>query len=235
MKGLKFYLCFVVAFICSLAVQAQSTKNIIVWQNGIKTEMSADSVTFVRQSGDKSDDDNSDYVDLGLSVKWAKCNVGASKPEDYGNYYAWGETTPKSNYSEDNYSGKNLTSLDARHDVATVVMGKQWRTPTESEMEELHNKCNYTWTTQNGVSGFKVTGPNGNSIFLPAAGYYFYETIVKDGTIGRYWTSTLNNSGTYNNAKSLNFQQNGGLGVTANNRRTYVRTYGYSVRAVTEK
>ena len=122
------------------------------------------------------------YVDLGLSVKWATCNLGATKPEDYGNYYAWGETLPKDSYSWDNYKFGNeeplskynesdgKRTLEADDDAATVNLGRPWRIPTSKEVKELIDKCTRKWTTVNGINGYRVIGPNGNHIFLPAAG-----------------------------------------------------------------
>ncbi len=125
-----------------------------------------------------------EYVDLGLpsGLKWAKCNLGASKPSDYGDYYAWGETTTKTEYSWDTYkwgTENNLTkyndtdgktTLDPEDDAATAKLGAPWRMPTSDELEELQDKCFWTWTTQDGVDGYKFEGPNGNTIFLPGAG-----------------------------------------------------------------
>ena len=137
----------------------------------------------------------SGMVDLGLSVKWASCNVGAQSPEEFGNYYAWGETEPKSSYSWLNYKwskeksmtvftkycrnpGYGLdgysdtkTRLDPDDDAARVNLGEGWRMPTEEEIKELEEKCTWEWMELNKVQGFKVTSlKNGNSIFLPAAG-----------------------------------------------------------------
>lgn len=148
------------------------------------------------------------YVDLGLpsGLKWATCNVGANNPwENVGCYYAWGETEEKSNYdwswstykwcngSSDNMTkyctdsdwGRvdNKTVLDPQDDVAHVKWGGSWRMPTKAELDELCYNCTWTWTTQNEVNGYKVTGPNGNSIFLPAAG--------SDAVEGFYWSSSL--------------------------------------------
>ena len=152
------------------------------------------------------------YVDLGLSVKWATCNVGASNPEDYGDYFAWGETTTKSTYSWSTYKWcngsyvtqtkyctssiygtvDNKTVLDKEDDAAAVNWGGNWRMPTDAEMTELRNNCTWKWTTQNGVNGRKVTGPNGNSIFLPAAGYRDDSSLGNAGSDGYYWSSSLN-------------------------------------------
>ena len=136
-----------------------------------------------------------EYVDLGLSVKWATCNVGATSPEDYGHYFAWGETSPKEKYTEENSLtyGKQMSDIsgNAQYDAATANWGGKWRMPTVAELGELHNNCIWTWTTQNGVNGDKVVGPNGNSIFLPAAGYRFYESSLDyAGSDGGYWSST---------------------------------------------
>ena len=152
-----------------------------------------------------------DWVDLGLSVKWATKNVGASSPSDYGGYYAWGETETKSRYDWDNcfdcldgkhdgrwgiykIGGKTSISPTSGHDAARENWGSTWRMPTLAECEELCNKCTWTWTSQGGHNGYKVTGPNGNSIFLPAAGWrsVTYRNCV--GEYGFYWSSTLSSS-----------------------------------------
>lgn len=134
-------------------------------------------------------------VDLGLSVKWATCNVGASSPGQYGNYYAWGEIKTKYTYKESNSTtlGKKMNDIGGtQYDVAHMKWGGRWRMPTYAELEELIHKCNWEMTTVDGHRGFKVTGPNGNSIFLPAAGYcddgdgFEYS----EGAEGNYWSST---------------------------------------------
>ena len=134
------------------------------------------------------------WVDLGLSVKWATCNVGASSPSDYGNYYAWGETRTKSEYTEDNSStyGINIGDIsgDNRYDAARANWGGTWRLPTEAEMEELMDKCTWTWTSQGGHNGYRVTGPNGSSIFLPAAGYRGGSSLYNANVTGHYHNST---------------------------------------------
>ena len=130
------------------------------------------------------------YVDLGVSVKWATCNIGASLPEESGNYYAWGEIESKIYYGKDNYNGANKQSFDNISDVANIVWGGKWRMPTYDEFKELSNKCRWKWTSLKGKAGFCVIGKNGNSIFLPAAGFHAEESIYKNGR-GYYWTSTL--------------------------------------------
>jgi len=156
------------------------------------------------------------YVDLGLpsGTKWATCNVGATTPEGYGNYFAWGETTPKDYYDWSTYrycNGSsstltkycngayygnngftdNLTTLEPSDDVATANWGAGWRMPTYDELIELKNNCTVTWTTQNGVNGRLFTGPNGNSIFLPAAGYRSGSELNGAGSNGGCWSSSL--------------------------------------------
>ena len=144
------------------------------------------------------------YVDLGLSVKWATCNVGATEPWEYGGYFAWGETEEKSDYSWETYrwcngSENTMTKyctnsyfgrvdnkilLEPEDDVAHVKWGGSWRMPTHEEQMELLERCNWEWTELNGVYGNKVTGPNGNSIFLPAEDNgIFYSAI--------FWSSSF--------------------------------------------
>ena len=150
-------------------------------------------------------------VDLGLSVKWATMNVGANAPEDYGDYFALGETEPKDNYSWETYKWcngssstmtkyctsssygtvDNKTVLDLEDDAARANWGGTWRMPTYDEYKELVDKCTTTWTSLNGVQGCKVTGPSGNSIFLPAAGYRDDSSLYDAGSYGYYWSSSL--------------------------------------------
>ena len=143
------------------------------------------------------------YVDLGLSVKWATCNVGASSPEDYGDYYAWGETFTKSSYydlgsktwgeSTYNYDIGGDASLDA----ARANWGGTWRLPTEAEAQELLDKCDWERTTLGGKAGYKVTGPSGRSIFLPAAGHRYGSRLDGACGYGAYWTSSPGESDAY--------------------------------------
>lgn len=145
-------------------------------------------------------------VDLGLpsGTKWADRNVGASKAEDYGGYYAWGETEEKNVYDWSTYihcDGSKETCHDigsdisgTQYDVAHVKWGGAWKMPTEDQIKELWDKCTSGWTTVNGISGYKFIGPNGNSIFLPAAGYHWNDGLDDAGTYGYYWSSTLHGS-----------------------------------------
>lgn len=191
-------------------------------------------------------------VDLGLpsGLKWASMNVGATKPEEYGEYFAWGETQPKSNYSWSTYKFElgtdkngpfskyvnqsnygtvdNKTVLDPEDDAAHVNWGGSWRMPTLEECDELINKCTWTWTTQNGVNGRLVTGPNGKSIFLPAAGDRYDTYLYYAGSWGYYWSSSLYTYYYPNYAYDVLFYSDN---VFRNNNYRY---YGFSVRPVSE-
>ena len=129
------------------------------------------------------------YVDLGLSVKWATCNVGANSPSDYGDYFAWGEAKTKSTYTESNsatYERATYTFLDA----ASLNWGSAWRIPTKAECQELIDNCIWIWTTVGGHDGYKVTSKkNGNSIFLPAGGIRRGSEHNGTGEYGFCWTS----------------------------------------------
>ena len=164
-------------------------------------------------------------VDLGLSVKWASMNIGATKPENFGDYFAWGEIEVKTIYSWATYKWcngssstltkytntgygtiDNKTYLEIADDVASMKWGSNWRIPTNDEMTELYEKCTWTWTTQNGINGYKVTSKsNGNSIFLPATGYYNSSSLLTNvGSSGYYWSNTRDASNS-DNAYALRF------------------------------
>ena len=174
-----------------------------------------------------------DWVDLGLpsGLKWATCNVGATTPEGYGNFYAWGETTTKRLYDQSNSVTYNQEISDfsgnVTYDAARANWGSTWRMPTKAEMEELRDNCTWTWTSQNGVNGMRVTGPNGNSIFLPATGYCLGLSRYGVGERGYYWSSTPFESGT-SNAYNLDFSS-GYRNVYWDN-----RGYGRPVRPVSD-
>ncbi len=138
-----------------------------------------------------------DWVDLGLSVKWATCNVGASSPSDYGDYFAWGETTPKSEYTQENCKTweRNLSDIagSSQYDAARANWGIAWRLPTKAEMQELVDKCDWTWTSQGDYNGYKITSKvNGSSIFLPATGWRDWSSHQLDSDAGSYWCSAPN-------------------------------------------
>ena len=190
-----------------------------------------------------------EYVDLGLSVKWATCNVGATKSEDYGDYFAWGETQPKSTYNWSTYKWCNgsyntltkyctnsdygtydgKSTLELADDAARAKWGGSWRMPTKEEQDELRDNCTWEWTTQNGVEGYKVTskkkGYTKNSIFLPAAGYRYDSSLDLAGSYGRYRSSSLYADYPYE-AYYLSFDS-GYVDWFYSN-----RLYGFSVRPV---
>ena len=210
--------------------------------------MIATTLVFTGCKKDQEDENNNgvtvsgtiagyDYVDLGLpsGLKWATCNIGANTPEGYGNYYAWGETTTKSEYTEENSvtMGQPMSDFsgNATYDAARANWGGTWRMPTKAEMQELHDNCTWTRTTQNGVNGMRVTGSNGNSIFLPAAGWcygssreYVGEYV---GEYGYYWSSTPNESETILACILLFDNAHLGVGWVA-------RRYGRPVRPVSD-
>ncbi len=190
---------------------------------------------------------NHDYVDLGLpsGLLWATCNVGADSPEDYGDYFAWGETQPKDTYnwstyqycngdyntltkycsnSSYGYNGftDNLTTLLPEDDAATANWGSDWRMPTKEEWQELYNNTTVTWTTQNGVNGRLFTASNGNSLFLPAAGCRWGVDLEYAGGDGNYWSSSLHSSNAWNF-----YFNSGGYSMHGSS-----RSNGRSVRAV---
>jgi len=159
-----------------------------------------------------------EWVDLGLpsGLLWAKCNLGATKPEEYGDYYAWGETSTKEVYTWETYkyctavdeegwfktlskyntisrygSPDNLTTLQTSDDVATQKLGNGARMPTETEWNELLDNTTSEWTTENGVYGRRLTASNGKSLFLPAAGYRWGSELYYAGGVGNYWSSSL--------------------------------------------
>ena len=201
--------------------------------------------------------DTHSYVDLGLpsGTLWATCNIGANSPEEYGDYFAWGETkgynSGKTDFDWDTYRWcnghynemteyctasnygyngftDNKTELDLEDDAAYVNWGPDWCMPSIEQFEELINKSYTTteWTAQNGVNGRKITSKtNGNSIFLPAAGYRNDSSLNDAGTDGDYWSRSLSSGYTYN-AGDLDFDSSG-IGTY------YIsRYYGESVRPV---
>ncbi len=190
-------------------------------------------------------------VDLGLpsGIKWASCNVGATTPEGYGNYYAWGEVTTKEDYSWSTYKYANgssntltkycnnttygnndfidnKTTLDLEDDAAHTIWGGAWRMPTKAELIELKNNCTWTWTTQNNVNGYLVTSKtNGNSIFLPAAGFRNGTSLGIGGSSGFYRSASLGENFPYR-AWSVYFNSDNQYVLD------YERYYGRTIRPV---
>ena len=212
------------AFEKSICWRSSNTEVAIVSSTGLVTGTGEGDATITATSVDGGftascvvSVNNKPEIDLGLSVEWATCNLGATKPHEYGDYYAWGETETKSDYSWSTYkfgtssSGPfskyntnssygtvdNKTVLDPEDDVAHVKLGGNWRMPTDEEWTELRTHCTWEWTTKNGVKGRKVTGPNGNSIFLPAAGDRYDTGLSGVGSFGSYWSSSLNSDEPY--------------------------------------
>ena len=194
-----------------------------------------------------------EWVDLGLpsGLLWAKCNLGATKPEEYGDYYAWGETDTKEVYLWETYkyctamdeegwvktlskynteseygTPDNLTTLQPSDDVATQKLGNGARMPTETEWRELLANTTSEWTTENGVYGRKLTAANGKSLFFPAAGYRDGSELHLAGKRGVYWSSSIDADcpyGVWGFGFGSGGQDVGGRGY---------RQFGFSVRAV---
>ncbi|MBP5716182.1 MAG: hypothetical protein J6W69_03605 [Bacteroidales bacterium] len=212
----------------------------------------AAATSFTLTSCDKDDDkdgNKAQYVDLGLpsGTLWATCNVGATNPEDAGDYFSWGETETKDMYTFDTYKwnatpngapqmskyfpGDNLTELELEDDAAYVNMGSDWCMPTIEQCRELLNYTRTEWTELNGVYGRKITSnSNGNSIFIPAVGHRVenYQDYYKDDTqSGIYWTRSLSSDSPMN-AFYFAF----GKGEISTRSEAGTRFLGRTVRAV---
>ena len=192
--------------------------------------------------------DDHEYVDLGLpsGTLWATTNVGATRPEEYGDYFAWGETEPKEIYDYSTYKWckgssstitkycsnssngtvDNKTELELEDDAAYVNWGERWRMPSQAQIKELIDKCTWTWTTRNGVYGQLVTGPNRNTLFLPPAGDRWSDYLSSDGTNGFYWSRTLSTSVPYS-CFCLSFRSD-----NVDQVNNFGRGRGHTVRAV---
>lgn len=173
-----------------------------------------------------------EYVDLGLSVKWATCNVGASSPEEPGEYYAWGEIEAKSSCTKENCKTweKKMDSIsgDAAFDAARAEWGGTWRLPTKADFWELENNCSWESTELNGKAGYKITGKNGNSIFLPAGGWRSGTKLESVGSYGSYWSATPDENNNQD-AYRLYFSDDG-----RGTYWSYPRCDGRSVRPVSD-
>ena len=169
-----------------------------------------------------------EIVDLGLSVKWASFNVGASKPEESGGYYSWGETEEKESYTAETYLYNNIylgpCISGSPLDVANVKLGYNWRLPTSDEFYELYSQCTWTWTSVGGIPGFQITGPNGNHIFLPSAGFYRNDQLRNTDGEGCYSSGS---AAGMTEMAYLRFETNRRMGSNSSNGRN-----GYTVRAV---
>ena len=191
MKNMRILLLSVIAMLCGSNINAQSLK---IYKNDGTTITVPYSELDRIEAVAEEEKSNHEYVDLGLSVKWATCNIGATSPEEAGDFFAWGEIAPKDTYDATN-SVTNGVHVDEYSgnpdfDAASALWGGGARTPTSAEIEELIGQCTFQWTTQNNVGGMLVTGPNENTIFLPAAGTFDGSTITLTDQIGTYWSST---------------------------------------------
>ena len=239
---------------CGMVMTATAQGIVVNKMDGTKVFYKASEVLSVGVYGYGEGPDDTpeahEYVDLGLpsGTLWATCNVGAEKPEEYGDYFAWSETQSKENYNWATYryydttysivtkyctsssSGTvdNKTELEMGDDAATVNWGIEWQMPSLEQFSELINSeyTTTTWTTLNGVNGrMIVSKSNGNRIFLPAAGYRNDASLLSAGTFGRYWSRSLNtDSPLY--GRRLFFSSNN---ISADN---YSRCSGQSVRPV---
>ena len=185
----------------SISEKINFSNHPIVLNEILKAKKSAEKVTsiYTYKSGSIN---GHDYVDLGLSVKWATCNVGASRPEDYGNYYAWGEIKTKAVHNSKTYTlnhdifkkGDDFSG-NPKYDVARAKWGNSWRMHTKNEANELLNKCTWKYIKSSTLAGYEVKGPNGNVIFLPIAGMKWRnEKVELRNEFSSYWTSTAGRS-----------------------------------------
>lgn len=228
--------------------------------SGVKAECA------VKVNGNVTTDEH-EWVDLGLpsGTLWATCNVGANSPEEYGDYFAWGEIEPKDDYvwstykwmnagqssgkqinkytfadgetsacwydGNGNFIGDGKTELDPEDDAATANWGSGWQMPTIDQMNELVDNCTRVWGQLNDEDGIFVMGPNGNTIFLPAAGYRLYDDSLYDwGRRGHYWSRSLS-TGTYTSL-TARYLYSSSSGIDTGNQYRY---YGRSVRPVRVK
>ena len=187
-------------------------------------------ITYKSISPNKVEDPNPDYVDLGLpsGTLWATKNVGATSPEEYGNYYAWGEIETKEEYLSDNCSTSGIAlddiSGNSQYDAATANLDTTWKMPTKLDLEELINNCTLEATTLNSVNGYKIVGPNGNSIFVPSGGYkYSTESNAYVGVSSYYWSSTPDN-----NYQAYELKVNSDTMIIESS----FREYGFNIRPI---
>ena len=248
MKKIAICLCVLFWTLASMTAQAQDYPRGDVDQDGKVTISDVTSLIDYLLSGSWPEDVH-EWVDLGLpsGTLWATCNVGANSPEEYGDYFAWGETEPKDYYNWSTYkwcngSGvaltkyctsssygnngfvDNKTELDPEDDAAYVNWGPEWRMPTTEQQRELYEKCSSDWTTVNGVNGLLFTGPNGNTLFLPAAGYRNEEFLRSAGSWTLNWSRTL-----YSDEPSYAYDLDVDSWTVSWGSNRY---FGYTVRAV---
>lgn len=216
-------------------VSAMAQTMNVHFKNGTKVEFSSENVEYVDFTEKPSDPiiTPGDYVDLGLSVKWATCNLGANTPYELGSKYAWGETSIKTTYDLINYAyydasnakytdiGTNIEGTE--FDAATVNLGKNWRMPTKTEMKELSQNCTWEWCKIEGKNGYRITGKNGNSIFMVAEGTGSYDHTL-------FWTSSARTDLNYSEAYYSFFSSTSTLCTDAEH--SYKKCYGAYIRPI---
>lgn len=233
-------LAYLAIALCATAAEAQDEYMTIQKADGTTADFFVGDVEKVYFSAVPS---TLQAIDLGLTsgTKWANCNVGATCPEDYGGYYAWGSTEEVADYSWASYAYATLDSdgelsecasigddiAGTAYDVAHVKWGGSWKMPTKAQLQELCDECKWEWATLNDVNGYLVKGGNGNSIFLPAAGIHHETSSYYAGNSGNYWSSTAF-AGYPKCAYSMDFD--------SKNCNWFgdIRYYGQSVRPVLE-
>lgn len=226
----------IAAFAANLSAQTVN----IHFKNGQTIVFPSENVEYVDFSEKAPDPTVSAgaVVDLGLSVYWSSCNVGAESPEESGDYYAWGETSPKSNYTKEEYAFYNNSTKEyidigdnisgTVYDAATVNLGSDWRMPTEEQVKELLDNCTWEWTQIKNINGYKVTGKNGNSIFIPAAGLYSSTIYLYKGEKVCYNTSS---ESTYDKASKVSLTSTSSAKPSVGD--GWSKFFGFTIRPVT--
>lgn len=237
----KFIFSLITLFSVSFSnINAQSTMKISFMDGSFET-IEVKDIARITWSVNNTNAGEHESVDLGLpsGIKWATCNVGAKSPSNLGDYFAWGETKPKESYTWTNYkwcngtensinkyySGDHKSTLELEDDAAHVNWGGTWRMPTSQEMNELVEECTWEFIRFEGAYGYKVIGPNGQSIFLPQAGYRRGYSLYLSGNAD-YWTSSLSES--YSNSYYLEYIADECYWISSYG----MRSVGLTVRAV---
>jgi len=253
---MKYIAKLLLLFAATLGFSSADAETITVWKNGEKIlsidAYYVDSIGFRELAPAAEEIEGA--VDLGLSVKWASCNLGASKPDSYGSYFQWGDIVKRiydeDGCSKDNYKWykdgdytkyctnsiywggegemDNKFTLDPEDDAATVILGDNWRIPTREEWKELREKCTWNWTSSNGINGYMVTGPSGESIFLPAAGWIYGFSLYQRGSYGQYWGADIYEKQRTDQAFVNCFNEN-----STSDWNSCERYYGSTIRPVT--